>query len=1091
MPSHSGGVLAPGVRRNSGANCTPSPRSAVSSPRPTPPPSGRSGGAVRAAGLLPPAAQATPSPPRGERLSVGSYEIGVGELTPAQTAALEGVARECNAQADELVRVGDVCQRLRSDLEGKNALLAEKDALIAQLRGGESAELQAFRERQSRALAELEQRLAEARQELAAREGELADSSAQLARAELTALSLRQELAVATQANRGDGGAGAQEATQRAERLEQELADTERQCGVVTEELHSLRAAHAAGQQELKELRMQLAAAGTAEQRASSDLTSFRQTTIAEMTRQGKALEEASARAREAVQQLQRVRAESLAHQARVRELQLTTEEKELENARLRAEVQRLREELAASRRAEGTLSIELRRVQVLLGDAERQAAADRAARGRDGGTAAADNVRRRHLRGLVGRLGESAADLAAACREAEQGGGGAPGAGLERLAAADGPGAAGADEESRLEAAVAEHEEVSRRAAGLLRTGAQPAADAPAQDLARRLRAANDDADSALRQLRGCLAASPPSHPHHASPRSGDAAELSAEVARAEALPPRLRGLVPAAEAARESAGALQEQAGTLEERCRDAELRGEEARGHLERAEQLAERCADAERQREALQRRCEEAEQRSVALEHRSSHDGQLREDLQRRCEDAEQRAAELERRLEEQQRILHEAQEEVGAAAARHSDLEEQCEELQGRRRELQEQCGELEAARGGDLQCGELEAARGGDQDAVGRLRSRLGDLERALAEARQDGAAARAAAAASWQGCAELLESGHGRERALVAELQDARRELLGAVAAAAQDRLRARAEPPPSAGLRPAHPPPHRPLAQEDPRRSRRQCAYMGLEVSDGAHLAGTRPGHPQLRVHQIVDDGPAHAGGIRVGDRILQLAGHPVHELDDFRAVACRIPPGDPVQFTVGREGHPRPLVFIVETEVTDEDNFVPGVRRTERVVMPADESLSPLGASPAARGASPAARGASPAARRGTTLGADGRHASPDVHSGRGRDGGYYSVLSPMLQRSPSPPTPSPAAAAAAAAAAYHTDAAPAAAAVPGAHRRPSPNPKRRSATSADDLRKATAMGVRDAKDVLASARSARVSGGPGSAPRRHPL
>eukprot|EP00662_Eupelagonemidae_sp_cell21_P000520 gene520-55608_t len=123
---------------------------------------------------------------------------------------------------------------------------------------------------------------------------------------------------------------------------------------------------------------------------------------------------------------------------------------------------------------------------------------------------------------------------------------------------------------------------------------------------------------------------------------------------------------------------------------------------------------------------------------------------------------------------------------------------------------------------------------------------------------------------------------------------------------------------------------------------RHRRQCAYMGLEVTDGAHLIGTRPGHPQLRVVEIIDGGPAHDAGVLPDDMIQTLNRVPVRELADFRQQALRTRPGQAVELVVSRDGVAHPITFVIQTQEVDEDEFVPGANRhVERVVIPGADS------------------------------------------------------------------------------------------------------------------------------------------------------
>lgn len=64
--------------------------------------------------------------------------------------------------------------------------------------------------------------------------------------------------------------------------------------------------------------------------------------------------------------------------------------------------------------------------------------------------------------------------------------------------------------------------------------------------------------------------------------------------------------------------------------------------------------------------------------------------------------------------------------------------------------------------------------------------------------------------------------------------------------------------------------------------------------------------------RIGGLADDGPAARAGLRVGDRLLSLAGEPVTDLASFTTALRRHAPGEVVDVTVAREG--RTLSFLV---------------------------------------------------------------------------------------------------------------------------------------------------------------------------------
>eukprot|EP01065_Artemidia_motanka_P008191 TRINITY_DN14105_c0_g1_i2.p1 TRINITY_DN14105_c0_g1~~TRINITY_DN14105_c0_g1_i2.p1 ORF type:complete len:281 (+),score=78.60 TRINITY_DN14105_c0_g1_i2:74-916(+) len=133
------------------------------------------------------------SPARGD-LSVSGCTVQLAGMSSEQVRAVGTIAQKASTSVAEAVRLADLCRWLRADLDDKDAVLAERDALIAELRCVEDARLRKFRESQERVVAALEQQLCEARQDIAERDemiGDLRVEVATCAAARLEAGSVR------------------------------------------------------------------------------------------------------------------------------------------------------------------------------------------------------------------------------------------------------------------------------------------------------------------------------------------------------------------------------------------------------------------------------------------------------------------------------------------------------------------------------------------------------------------------------------------------------------------------------------------------------------------------------------------------------------------------------------------------------------------------------------------------------------------------------------------------------------------------------------------------------------------------------------
>jgi S1-C subfamily serine protease len=77
---------------------------------------------------------------------------------------------------------------------------------------------------------------------------------------------------------------------------------------------------------------------------------------------------------------------------------------------------------------------------------------------------------------------------------------------------------------------------------------------------------------------------------------------------------------------------------------------------------------------------------------------------------------------------------------------------------------------------------------------------------------------------------------------------------------------------------------------------------AYLGVQVAQASAGGAT--------VGSLIANGPAAKGGLRQGDRIVEIAGTPVHEPDDVSAAVNTHRPNDEVRVVVERGGERRTL-------------------------------------------------------------------------------------------------------------------------------------------------------------------------------------
>eukprot|EP01064_Diplonema_japonicum_P033231 TRINITY_DN6500_c0_g1_i1.p1 TRINITY_DN6500_c0_g1~~TRINITY_DN6500_c0_g1_i1.p1 ORF type:complete len:873 (+),score=331.57 TRINITY_DN6500_c0_g1_i1:76-2694(+) len=283
-------------------------------------------------------------------------------LTTAQIDTLTTVSDEIGEHQVEMERLGDAYRKLLDELKEKNRLLKGKDDMIYDLqRDGESDNTR-FKERQGRAIAELQALVDSQASDLTCKESEL-----QLA--ELDKSALDHKVSVLTlKAEEQD-----ESSNREREDLHAEISDLKRLVKARNTQLHERDADVAALESNLKQADDKLQRANqradNAERhadRAVQDLKLHKATMKAEVLRQAAALENANSKARQAILQAQQERAENVQLVAKVNSLELVNDELAMERSRLDAEVRRLKSELDATRKIEGDLSIELRKLELV-----------------------------------------------------------------------------------------------------------------------------------------------------------------------------------------------------------------------------------------------------------------------------------------------------------------------------------------------------------------------------------------------------------------------------------------------------------------------------------------------------------------------------------------------------------------------------------------------------------------------------------------------------------------------------------------------------------------------------------------------------
>jgi len=78
-----------------------------------------------------------------------------------------------------------------------------------------------------------------------------------------------------------------------------------------------------------------------------------------------------------------------------------------------------------------------------------------------------------------------------------------------------------------------------------------------------------------------------------------------------------------------------------------------------------------------------------------------------------------------------------------------------------------------------------------------------------------------------------------------------------------------------------------------------------------------GVKVSGQEARVNQVRRGSPADRAGVRTGDRLLRVDGHPVRDGIDFYAHLRQRRPGDEVELMVGRGGAPQRVVVPLEVE------------------------------------------------------------------------------------------------------------------------------------------------------------------------------
>eukprot|EP01062_Namystynia_karyoxenos_P062373 TRINITY_DN55269_c0_g1_i1.p1 TRINITY_DN55269_c0_g1~~TRINITY_DN55269_c0_g1_i1.p1 ORF type:complete len:821 (+),score=195.43 TRINITY_DN55269_c0_g1_i1:67-2463(+) len=288
------------------------------------------------------------------------------ELTPAQRGTLQRAAQEVNRRAREAGELAERHGALLEELEAQNALLAERDELIVALRAREQADVTQWKERHLGALREMRAQYDTLAAELAAQREP--DGAATGVRDAATTLSMRVdelERMVQHQQQQASAVTSPAPSPQTAAPVPHTPPSPAAAATCARELELEFGAGPESDRSEVRRARARAYAAERAQERAEEELAAWRSTAGDDATRREEQLEAAHRQCRDALSRMYQSRQEADRQSAALRSSELLLAEADLRRERAEEESRRLATELAAARRLEGCLRMELRRLTV------------------------------------------------------------------------------------------------------------------------------------------------------------------------------------------------------------------------------------------------------------------------------------------------------------------------------------------------------------------------------------------------------------------------------------------------------------------------------------------------------------------------------------------------------------------------------------------------------------------------------------------------------------------------------------------------------------------------------------------------------
>eukprot|EP01062_Namystynia_karyoxenos_P025733 TRINITY_DN2017_c0_g1_i1.p1 TRINITY_DN2017_c0_g1~~TRINITY_DN2017_c0_g1_i1.p1 ORF type:complete len:1030 (+),score=257.71 TRINITY_DN2017_c0_g1_i1:67-3156(+) len=303
-------------------------------------------------------------------VSLGGHLLRTDGLSQEQVATLCAFAGEVHDQAQDRSRLADALARAQRDSDNMRTLVAERDETITQLLAEEAADVQDFKVRQARTMESLQRRIDELVADLAAR-----DAAARAAELRYTEQSSRLALLQIQldEQRKGQHGGGDDVQRQRAEAaaadsegLRARLSEAAEEAVRLKEALQRTETAKRDAEAQLLDERHRRQQQERDAEAAGCEYRSFRTKILEEMERHQHALDEAAQHSQDTLAQLQQTRTELVLAQGGLREANATAEELKLENARLREDLKNAQGELAAARKVEGMLHVDIRQLQIV-----------------------------------------------------------------------------------------------------------------------------------------------------------------------------------------------------------------------------------------------------------------------------------------------------------------------------------------------------------------------------------------------------------------------------------------------------------------------------------------------------------------------------------------------------------------------------------------------------------------------------------------------------------------------------------------------------------------------------------------------------